>query len=112
VLGGGPGAAFLFDGISGELLHTFENPSGQLNSFFGKSLASDGSNILIGADSFNAFGKTNTGAAYLITAEKVAAVPEPSTLLLLASGLVGLGAWRWKQGRGVAIVYPRFGGHI
>jgi hypothetical protein len=43
------GAAYLFDGTNGQLLHTFADPAGQLGDLFGVSVAALGENILIGA---------------------------------------------------------------
>lgn len=43
----------------------------------------------------NTFGEVNTGQTF--TGGGQQPVPEPSTLFLFASGLTGLGFWRWKQ---------------
>ena len=58
------GAAYLFDGSNGALLHTFLSPTPALNDNFGYSVAAVGNNILVGgpADDTNA---VNSGAAYL-----------------------------------------------
>ena len=45
----------------------------------------------------NTFGAVNTGQTF--TGGGQQPVPEPSTLLLLGSGLTGLSFWRWKQRR-------------
>jgi hypothetical protein len=58
------GAAYLFDGTTGELLHTFLNPSQATKEFFGFAISGLGSNILVGASAAGA-GYTHTGAVYL-----------------------------------------------
>jgi hypothetical protein len=64
------GAAYLFDTLTGELLHTFLNPTPELNNVFGNndnfgfSLALSGSRIAIGAPNENVNGFHN-GAVYL-----------------------------------------------
>ena len=58
------GAAYLFDGATGELLHTFVSPTPQRNDHFGATVAAVGDNVIIAAPEddtvFN-----NAGAAYL-----------------------------------------------
>ena len=63
------GAAYLFNGETGALLHTFENPKPDLRDQFSSSIAALGQRILIGAS----FGETDTrdaGVAYLFQTEK------------------------------------------
>jgi filamentous hemagglutinin family protein len=58
------GAAYLFNGTTGALLQTFNNPNPGVGDFFGRSVAAVGSNVLIGAHSAD-LGATDAGAAYL-----------------------------------------------
>jgi hypothetical protein len=57
----GAGAAHLFDGSTGSLLHTFQKPTPTSNGDFGFSVAISGNNVLVGAR----FDKSNAGTAYL-----------------------------------------------
>lgn len=60
------GIAYLFDGISGELLQTFNNPNPQTDSSFGASVAVVGDKVLVGAPgSLNGEAVTQQGFAYL-----------------------------------------------
>ncbi len=60
------GIAYLFDGISGELLQTFNNPNPKIDSSFGASVAVVGDKVLIGAPgSLNGEAGTQPGFAYL-----------------------------------------------
>jgi len=58
------GAAYLFDGSTGNLLHTFLNPTPALGDGFGDSVARFGSNFLVGAPGDDT-GGLNHGAVYL-----------------------------------------------
>ena len=58
------GAAYLFDGTTGVLLHTFLNPTPAGGDHFGCSVAAVGNNVLVGATGDDT-GGTNAGAAYL-----------------------------------------------
>lgn len=58
------GAAYLFDTITGDRLHTFVNPFAAKGDRFGSAVAMSGNNILIGA-SFGDEGADNSGVAYL-----------------------------------------------
>ena len=69
--GGNVGQAYLFDAISGNLLHTFDDPTVTTEDVFGWSVAIDGNNILVGA-SWDDTNGGNVGQAHLFT-------PEPST---------------------------------
>jgi hypothetical protein len=73
-------AAYLFDGSTGALLWTFQNPTPAAGDLFGCSVAAVGNNVLIGAPWDDA-GATNAGAVYLFEG-----VPEPATLAILALG--------------------------
>lgn len=58
------GAAYLFDGATGTLLHTFQNPTPAGTDQFGASVAGLGNNLLVGAP-LDDSGASNAGAAYL-----------------------------------------------
>jgi hypothetical protein len=58
------GAVHLFDSLSGDLLHTFLNPTPAPSDHFGSSIAVVGDKVLIGAPGDDTFG-TDAGAAYL-----------------------------------------------
>ncbi len=62
--GGSAGAAYLFDGNTGELLHTFLNPTPRTGDGFAEFVSSVGDDVLIGAWGDDA-GATNAGVAYL-----------------------------------------------
>ncbi|MBW4548622.1 MAG: CHAT domain-containing protein [Symplocastrum torsivum CPER-KK1] len=59
-----PGAAYLFDGGTGTLLQTFNNPNPAGGDRFGTTVAGVGTNILIGANRDDA-GAIDSGAVYL-----------------------------------------------
>ncbi len=61
------GAAYLFDLQSGNLLHTFANPTPEASDFFGFSVAVTGDDVVIGALKDDVNG-ANTGGAYLFDA--------------------------------------------
>jgi len=58
------GVSYLFDGMTGTLLHTFLNPTAAANDLFGSAGGIFGSKVLIGAP-FDDTGATDAGAAYL-----------------------------------------------
>lgn len=61
------GAAYLFDGATGNLVHTFLNPTPEDNQWFGWSVSVSGNNVLIGSR-LDSTGATYSGAAYLFDA--------------------------------------------
>jgi hypothetical protein len=84
------GAAYLFNGSTGNLLQTFLNPAPVAGENMGMSVAALGNNVLLGAYRAN-IGGTEVGAAYLFQG-----VPEPATLAMLAAG--GLMLLRRRRG--------------
>jgi Zn-dependent metalloprotease len=59
------GAVYVFDTVTGTLLHTLENPTPALGDFFGRAIAAVGADILVGASGDDTAGE-NAGAAYLL----------------------------------------------
>jgi hypothetical protein len=72
------GAAYLFDGVTGALLHTFEDPVAAAANGFGFSLAAVGDDILISALG-TALPERKTGAAYLFDGSGFVAAPGDAT---------------------------------
>jgi hypothetical protein len=58
------GAAYLFDGATGALLHAFQKPTPAAADWFGGAVAAAGENVLVGAP-LDDLGGTDAGAAYL-----------------------------------------------
>ncbi len=58
------GAAFLFDGKTGKLLQTLQEPTPHDGDWFGASVAADGPNLLVGAP-LDHVGDVSGGGAYL-----------------------------------------------
>ena len=67
------GSAYLFDGTTGALLRTINNPTPAIGDQFGWSVAAVGSNVLVGTPGDDT-GATNAGAAYLFDVSKGAAL--------------------------------------
>lgn len=61
------GAAHLFDVTTGDLLHTFNNPTPEGGDLFGDAVALEGDRVLIGAF-LDDEGEENSGAAHLFDA--------------------------------------------
>ncbi len=59
------GVVHLFDGSTGNLLRTFDNPTPAAGDEFGTSVAAVGNNVLVGAP-YDDTGDTDTGSAYLL----------------------------------------------
>jgi len=59
-----PGAAYVFDAGSGNLLHTLADPAPVAGNYFGQSVAVSGGTVLVGA-CYDDAGATDAGAAYL-----------------------------------------------
>ena len=76
-----PGAAYLIDGETGELLQTFMKPLAANDDWFGVSVAGVGNNVAVGAYLDDTAGD-DAGAVYLFEG-----IPEPQTLALLAIAL-------------------------
>ena len=88
------GAAYLFNGSTGELLGTILNPEPDAYDRFGYSVAFAGNDILVGAFGDGASG-VSAGTAYLF--QGPAPIPEPATILLLGSGIAGLAGVRRRR---------------
>ncbi len=65
--GSGSGRAYLFDAVSGSLVHTFDNPSPANGAHFGNAVSVSGDRILVGAFDANITG-SGSGRAYLFDA--------------------------------------------
>ncbi|GET40779.1 FG-GAP repeat protein [Microseira wollei] len=61
------GVAYLFDGVTGNLLQTFNNPTAAEGDYFGSSVAAAGNKVLIAAPGDDTAG-FHAGAAYLFDA--------------------------------------------
>jgi hypothetical protein len=78
------GAAYLFDGATGNLLQTYLNPTPSAGDWFGVTVAALGSDVLVGSQ-YDRSGSSDVGAVYLFQG-----VPEPASLALLAAGALAL----------------------
>ena len=76
-IGGNVGQAHLFDAVTGNLLQTFNDPNFTTQDRFGRSVALDGFNVLIGAANDGTLGP-DVGQAHLFI------IPEPSSVTLTA----------------------------
>lgn len=63
--GADSGVAYLFDGVTGELLQTLRSPSPNPSDAFGSSVTFIGNNLLIGASGVSSGNQIGSGAAYL-----------------------------------------------
>lgn len=84
----GPGAAYVFDALTGQQLAKLTASDGASNDGFGYSVAIDGTSVLVGALATDDAGD-RSGSAYLFDVT----VPEPSACLLALLSLLPL-TWR------------------
>ena len=74
------GAAYLYDGASGQLLHTFVSPAPSDTDKFGRAVAALGENVLIGAR-YDETGANGVGAVHLFdgrTGNLLQSFPNPT----------------------------------
>jgi CHAT domain-containing protein len=91
------GSAYLFDGTTGALLQTFNNPAPGEGDQFGWSVAGVGNNVLIGAPFDDPGGITDAGSAYLFDGTTGALLqtlnkPNPRTFERFGYAVAGVGA--------------------
>jgi Ca2+-binding RTX toxin-like protein len=86
--GDNSGAAYLFDGSSGALLHTFNNPTRATLDLFGWSVAAVGNNVLVGVPA-DTTGGISAGAVHLIdgTSYDMPAGNGPNDMTLVTTGV-------------------------
>ena len=61
------GSAYVFDAVSGNLLWTLNNPTPDVNEYFGYSVAISGNTIVVGAQ-YDGTGANDAGSAYVFDA--------------------------------------------
>lgn len=91
------GAAYLFNGVTGDLLATYQSSTPSVSDLFGNAVALGGGRAIIGAPSVNN-AAPNAGAVFLFPV----AVPEPTSFMLVGLailGFVGRGCTRRVVGK-------------
>jgi hypothetical protein len=88
------GAVYVFDINTGDLLHTYLDPTPVANGYFGTSLAFFQGNVLIGE-----WGQLSgvPGEAHLFEMIEIETIPEPASLMLTTIGLAALALRRRRR---------------
>ncbi len=115
------GRAYLFDGTSGALLHTFENPYPSEEDRFGWSVAALGGDVLIGAYQEDPNAVENAGQAYVFDGQSgellhTLSSPLPSTHAEFGASVASAGGnpfvGAYRTGDGAAFVFDRDTGEL
>lgn len=114
-LGGAPqnyGVVYLFDSVSGTLVHTFPHPTPAANDLFGSSVAVAGDTLVVGAPQYNAPSAVDAGRVFMCglqTGVCPGIVDNPSPGTTLDGDRFGLVVAATTNGFAVAAPYD--GGH-